>query len=139
MKFVQGIHIDNHPADQPEGTYRDARNVIVDHQRGAISNELGFKITDQLPEGYYPVGRVALPDSRIVLFLANGSGGSEIGVIEKNGNYKSFVNDTRLNFSLRHPITAIARLVPKRFTSEDIEVPVEQEFIDEAVILEDVE
>lgn len=113
MKFFKGLHKDNHPLDQPEGTYRDARNIVINEQRGAVSNEEGNKFTTSLPAGYRPIGKVNVPDGRIILFLSNGEGGSEIGELGIGGGYRTLKNDPRLNFSLDFPIQAVVRLAPE--------------------------
>lgn len=135
MKFVNGLHTDNHPADQPEGTYRDARNVIINEKRGAISNEPGIVSTSLLPEDYHPIGHVVLPDNRIIVFSATQDGRSEIGVIQIDGNYETLVNDPRLNFSLDHPIHAVARLGLQRELSQQYSMPVEVSTSEEPIVI----
>lgn len=137
MKFFKGLHIDNHPADQPEGTYRDARNIVINEQRGAVANEPGNESTSLFPFGYLPIGRVTLPDDRVVVFLATEGGGSEIGIIQKNGKYETLANDPRLNFSLEHPIDAVARLAPQRFLSQQFSTPNEVEFTESDMLVGD--
>ena len=113
MKFFKGLHRDHHPADQPEGTYRDARNIVLNEQRGAVSNEEGNKFTSSLPAGYHVIGKVNIPDGRIILFSANSAGGSEIGELNSGGGYRTLLNDSRLNFNLDFPIQAVVRLAPE--------------------------
>ena len=121
MKFFKGLHRDNHPADQPEGTYRDARNIVLNEQRGAVSNEEGNEFTSSLPAGYHPIGKVNVPDGRIVLFLSNGIGGSEIGELGISGKYRTLLNDPQLNFSLDYPVQATIRMIPERIQSSQVE------------------
>ena len=45
-RLTKGMHRDTHPSDQPEGTWRYARNAIINRVDGAISNERG---TDEGP------------------------------------------------------------------------------------------
>lgn len=42
-RFIKGLVKDTSPADQPQGTWRFARNVIVNKVDGAVSNEGGNK------------------------------------------------------------------------------------------------
>jgi hypothetical protein len=107
MKFLKGLHSDNHPSVQPEGTYRSARNLVLSDE---IINEPGNQSTSFLTGGYKPIGHVVLPNNRIIVFSASPGGGSEIGVIWSDGKYYRLVNDPRLNFSPDHPIDAIAKL-----------------------------
>ena len=136
MKIFKGLHRDNHPSDQPEGTYRNARNIVVSRRRGAISNEEGTTDTSYLPEGYSQIGRIPLPDGRIVVFSADGSGGSEVGIIEKDDKYYTLANDPRFNFSLQYPIEGIARIAPRRIQSQQYPEP---ETLDQSDILTFVE
>ena len=40
-RFTKGLNRDVHPSDQPEGTWRYAKNAYVNRIDGAISNEFG--------------------------------------------------------------------------------------------------
>ena len=87
-RFTKGLNRDVHPSDQPEGTWRYAKNAYVNRIDGAISNEFGtvplakvgrFKssIGDNLQEngyivsGYKVVGTIEITDDRIVIFSIN--------------------------------------------------------------------
>lgn len=41
MKDLKGMYVDCHPADQPQGTYRYAKNVIINREFGKITSERG--------------------------------------------------------------------------------------------------
>jgi hypothetical protein len=126
MFFFKGLHKDQHPSEQPEGTYRDGRNLLIKRDLGAVTNEPG---TDQyilFPEGYQPIGRALIPDGRIIVFLADGAGGSEIGVIHPDQVYETLANDDRLDFRLDRPIHATVRreFSVSQFGSQTSEVSV---------------
>lgn len=41
MKDIKGMYLDCHPKDQPSGSYRYAKNVIVNREIGMIQSEIG--------------------------------------------------------------------------------------------------
>lgn len=70
----KGLFLDCNPIDQPEGTWRDARNVLVTKIKGAFTNEDGTSIisipdviVNSVPLSsyiniqYYPFGNIVLP------------------------------------------------------------------------------
>lgn len=134
MKFFKGLHTDNHPIDQPEGTYRDAYNIVIQEQMGVVYNEPGITSTSLLPAGFMPIGSTILPDGRIVVFLASDAGESEIGIIQTDGVYETLVNDDRLNFSLDHPIDATVRMAVQTVTSQQFDSAVEVELEDHITV-----
>ena len=128
-RFTKGLSKDTAPADQPPGTFRFARNVIINKVDGAISNEGGNKIVTkigrslgsfQVADGYTVIGAIEITDDRIVLFSVNkfvvmdptigtgekheDYGRSEIGVYQE-GDYK-----TVLNLKLEYEDTVIPNI-----------------------------
>lgn len=98
--------------DQPEGSIRFALNAVSTTQEGShkrISNELSNEQCQALPAGSFPVGNVYTRDNSQVVFLKGIE--SEIGIIDKNCNYKVIVRDNCLNFNKCNPVDAIYRLV----------------------------
>jgi len=67
MRFQNGIHQDQHESRQPEGTYRDAYNMILDDERGALRNEQGTSQITSISTNYKIVGSTMLSDGRTVL------------------------------------------------------------------------
>ena len=70
-RFTKGLSKDTAPADQPPGTFRFARNVIINKVDGAISNEGGNKIvtkigrslgSNQVADGYTVIGAIEITD-----------------------------------------------------------------------------
>jgi hypothetical protein len=114
-RFTKGLSKDTAPADQPPGTFRFARNVIINKVDGAISNEGGNKAVhkigrytgSEIADGYTVIGAIEITDDRIVLFSVNkfvifdpttgageeheDYGRSEIGVYQE-GDYKTVLN-----------------------------------------------
>ena len=108
-RFLKGLFKDTGYIDQPEGTWRHARNMVINMTDGAISNEGGTEMSGHL--GVAPntgaqndkvIGAVEVNDDRTILFVTNiadsmsGTGKpprSEIGLWE-NGVYYPVFNPT---------------------------------------------
>tara|TARA_R110002012_G_scaffold24825_2_gene82505 strand:+ start:1292 stop:8206 length:6915 start_codon:yes stop_codon:yes gene_type:complete len=127
-RFTKGLAKDTSPADQPPGTFRFARNTIINKVDGAISNEGGNKAVHKIgrhtgsgiADGYTVIGAIEITDDRIVLFSVNrfvifdpttgageeheDYGRSEIGVYQE-GDYK-----TVLNLRLEYDDTALPNI-----------------------------
>ena len=43
MKYSKGLQLDTTPVDQPEGSWRYARNATMNKKAGGISNEGGVE------------------------------------------------------------------------------------------------
>ena len=116
-RFIKGLHRDTHPADQPEGTWRYARNAIVNRVDGAISNERGTLAGPLvgLATGYKVIGSIETTNDEVVLFSVNRYswetsstdafgvttyttvqsehyGRSEVGIVKSNGYYLTVLN-----------------------------------------------
>lgn len=110
LRFIRGLFKDTSPIDQPMGTYRYAKNAVINDTSGAISNEPGNKIVSSLPPGSVVIGTIPITDNRIVIFLKYGVQ-SEVGIYGFE-NYETVLRlpaapntDTDLNFSPEHPIS----------------------------------
>lgn len=80
LKFLKGMIKDTGRMDQPDGTYRDALNLIVDDQKLNVGNEYGTdaigELTCLIPrwDGLVetckltPIGQIALLDDTIIIF-----------------------------------------------------------------------
>ena len=135
MKFIKGLNKDAAPVDQPQGTYRYAKNVTIDESPGAISNEVGnraaafFKTTNERV-----IGSIVLTDddvvfftheagtpgfSRIYLFDSSQIGGNPLLLIlqtQDGGVATSSItglqNDVDLKFSIEYPIEGTYKIDP---------------------------
>tara|TARA_R110000765_G_scaffold327719_1_gene418793 strand:- start:1632 stop:7790 length:6159 start_codon:yes stop_codon:yes gene_type:complete len=107
-RFIKGLFKDTSPIDQPEGSWRFARNMVLNETDGAVSNEggtelsgyLGDKTVDVLYNGVGDwtlkvVGKIEVDADRVILFSADEKEqntdnttvhSSEIGIWE-NGLY----------------------------------------------------
>ena len=99
MKRLQGIHTDSQPIDQPKGTYRDAKNILLTKKLGSISTEEGTE-SDQdatgIPSGYEILGDTLVHDGRHIIFITDGTD-SEVGIFDGD-SYSDILDDQDLNF-----------------------------------------
>ena len=82
MKFLRGLFQDTRPLDQPEGTYRDARNIVLSEELGAIVNEKGVNLLTAFPISTTAIHEHLLLNDTIVFFLVTAGGGDEIGIYD---------------------------------------------------------
>ena len=121
-RFVKGLFKDTAQIDQPAGSWRYAKNSIINDKKGSISNEGGTDIAGNL--GLDPVtgsfkdkviGKIEADDDRIVLFVLDVvstiTPRSEIGIYTVSDGYTILYNpsptnfpDQDLNFQESHPI-----------------------------------
>ena len=99
MKLVKGLHSDNSEIDQPEGTYRDAQNMLLNKYPGTLATEEGNEsIVSQIPANIRLLGDTFIYDGTIILFMTDGTD-SIIAEFDSNtGSYQEILNDSRLAF-----------------------------------------
>tara|TARA_R110000737_G_scaffold82198_1_gene114527 strand:+ start:2860 stop:7473 length:4614 start_codon:yes stop_codon:yes gene_type:complete len=106
MKRIKGLNKDTSPIDQPAGTYRYAKNCIIDVTKMCIKTEDGDK--EILDEGGLLVGFVVLDNDSIVLFSVKDTE-SIIGVWDGLA-YSEIFSDAacveKLNFDVHFSIEA---------------------------------
>mgnify|MGYP003111352906 FL=1 len=79
-KYIKGMSKDTGHLDQPEGTWRYARNVQIHPITGVVSNEHGMKALpapskpnivnlNVLNEGAVVIGAIEITDDRVILFI----------------------------------------------------------------------
>ena len=90
-KLGKGLNRDANPVDQPEGTWRYAKNAVIKRDLGGISNEEGTDLgydnptvplisPKALPNGYRAVGKIEVSSEIHIIFSYKESGSSsEIG------------------------------------------------------------
>ena len=122
-KFLKGLFKDTAHIDQPEGSWRYAKNAILNETKGAISNEGGSIEAGFLPQSTYTViGVVEVDDDRVIIFSYNSNGTySEIGIWQ-SGVYSTLYTDSflintlsvrGLDFSTHHLIEGTYNINPK--------------------------
>ncbi|HAH23874.1 MAG TPA: hypothetical protein DCL77_08965 [Prolixibacteraceae bacterium] len=97
MKPTRSLFLDCLPEDQPEGTYRRARNIV--HDRNAKKNEPGMSVLRDL--GFYTLHQQAIDDGCYILLGTTTSGssvGSRIGVLDSAGVFTLKLKTDLLNF-----------------------------------------
>lgn len=113
--------------DQPDGTYRDALNAVIDPTKIAISNEYGTKLLVDIKtaqnRAVNPVGQIALPNDDFIIFGVESSL-SYITYVDTKVNSYQFLLITPgnpgllqpelgdLNFDLNHTIHGEFRISP---------------------------
>lgn len=98
--FNIGLNKDLHSKNYKEGHYTFQLNGINNSSEGdltAITNERGNELCGVFPEGYIPIGSIRIEDNE-VFFLKGPS--SEIGILDKDCNYTTIINEECLNFNL---------------------------------------
>jgi hypothetical protein len=130
-KFNKGLNRDTDPLDQPEGSYRYAKNVVIEPNSGSIQFERGTgnavslagaynpdTSTVALTTGYNIVGTIVLQDDTVVMFSVypnsttyTSPGTSEVGLYDPTtSTYTTVYNDYaqpldgQLNFRKEYPI-----------------------------------
>jgi hypothetical protein len=109
-KFGKGLNRDSNPIDQPEGTWRYAKNAVVKKELGGISNESGTSLSATGPTAYTFIGKIEISSDFVILFSVENtnSSGSEIGIFQ-NGAYTTLLKlipssnptkDLDLNFNM---------------------------------------
>lgn len=109
-KRLKGMFMDCAEIDQPENTYRMAKNIVDSNTIGAKENEDGFLELPITPP--YTVHGVIPIESDFVVFGTNGVA-CEIGLIAKTGvstyGYTAVYNNPDLNFDNQKPIKGTYR------------------------------
>ena len=94
-RFLKGLFKDTSHLDQPEGTWRHARNMLLNKTEGSVSNEGGNKLAGFLEGGSSKtgnqestvVGKIEVNNDKIILFVTTQvtttTYESEIGMWEK--------------------------------------------------------
>jgi hypothetical protein len=104
MPFPRGVFTDSPESNQPEGSYRYARNIIDSNVLGVKENEDGFLGVGTLAP-YTVIGIVPVEEA-FVVFSTNDFD-CEIGLVERVGttlNYSQVYNDPSLKFKTTAPI-----------------------------------
>lgn len=91
----KGLHKDNSPQDQPEGTHRFGLNAIRETDQGDenfMSNEESNEECAVFPEGYIPIGKEYMTNGETAIMLCKEDDSlSEIGIVDDECNYVTHV------------------------------------------------
>ena len=66
MKLDKGLYKDTHAIDQIDGSYPNARNILINKIQGAVTNELGFDKVHTLTRKI--IGSIPITDDEIIIF-----------------------------------------------------------------------
>lgn len=103
-KFEKGLFTDCSETDQPDGTYRFAKNIIDSNIRGVKENEDGFISFGEITP-YTIIGVITVGQDWVVFSTDNTN--SEIGKVTRTTGlltYTTVYNDPLLNFNTGFPI-----------------------------------
>lgn len=110
---VNNLHTDSSYVDQPENTTRFVLNGVdetLQGDRNFVTNEESNEQRYEITDGYIPLEEVSVSNEEIVIFsVASDESSSEIGIIDRNDNYKVLVNFD-LGFKITQQIRATYRL-----------------------------
>ena len=127
LKFLKGMFKDTGRSDQPDETYRDALNAVLDPTKAAVSNEYGTKLLVNMLTSQNriinPVGQIALPNDDFIVFGLHGQQSYIIYVDTKINDYQFLLITPGnpgllqpelgdLNFDLNHTISGEFRISP---------------------------
>jgi len=102
MNLDKGLFRDCAPGDQPDGTWREAKNILADKLRDTLQSEPGFVDIDSQNTNYQLCGSIPIDNDRLVIFQCaknktDGSG-SQISILDSKGNYTTVLRHNELNF-----------------------------------------
>ena len=128
-RFIKGLFKDTAHIDQPESSWRYAKNAVINNKKGSISNEGGTELAGHLGGAPYTgaikdkvLGKIEVSDDRVILFVKDVvtllNPRSEIGIWE-NGVYTIIYNPNvastglDLNFQEDWPIEGTFKIDSK--------------------------
>ena len=124
-KYVKGLNKDAAPIDQPEGSYRYAKNVLSNETAGAISNEPGTSVINQvLDNNELVIGSIETTEDKVVLYtvdsdtnrsriyLYDATIDSMTVVLQTTSGNVIAGNDVDLKFDKRYPIEGTYKIDP---------------------------
>lgn len=107
----KGLYLDCNEINQPKGTWRDAKNILTNKKKAAITSNEGTNITaDNFPFSLAkPIGTTVFPDGSYVVYSDGINGGKDrIGIVETDNNYTDLIVSNLLGFSANFPIRSSA-------------------------------
>lgn len=107
MKLKGGYRTDERYVDIPDGSWVDARNILLQKGFASISNENG-NIVSTLLDGQLINGVIPIDRDEIIIFSV-GSNYSQIGILDNTGVYTTIIHDSQnlFKFSILNPIEGV--------------------------------
>ena len=120
-RFLKGLFKDTAHIDQPEGTWRYARNAIANDKKGSISNEGGNEIQGSLPDSEsIVVGIIEITNDKAIIFYLDKFSHSRIGKWESGVFQNVYVPNITLHgdkvdlkFNINFPIEGTFNINPE--------------------------
>jgi hypothetical protein len=123
-KYIKGLNKDTAPIDQPEGSYRYAKNMLSNETAGAISNEPGNRIIKQLfGADELVIGSIETTEDQVILYTVDSNGDSTIyiynatedtltSILQTTSGATPGGNDFDLKFNKQYPIEGTYKIDP---------------------------
>jgi len=106
-KYIKGLNKDTAPVDQPEGSYRYAKNMLSNETAGALSNEPGnVSVNSAIATGHRVIGSIEVTDDTVVLFTTNNQDDHHIYIYTASTDTVNLVLRTEPAINPAHPINA---------------------------------
>jgi len=106
-KYIKGLNKDTAPVDQPEGSYRYAKNMLSNETAGALSNEPGnISVNSAIANGHKVIGSIEVTDDTVVLFTTDNSDVHHIYIYAASTDSVNLVLRTEPVINPAHPINA---------------------------------
>lgn len=101
---VNKMWLDGKPNQNPLGTTRANRNIIVNKELGSIINEEGNLKVGTYGDNKKVIGVIVLDNNDFIVFTKRAENSSEIGYVDKNLIYTLLISNGQLDFSVNRPI-----------------------------------
>ena len=123
-RFLKGLFKDMSHIDQPEGTWRYAKNAIINEKKGVISNEGGTELAGDIVSSagltVKVIGIIEVANDKAIIFFLNNQGHSSIGKWE-DGVFQTIYapeiiahgDKVDLKFNINFPIEGTFNINPK--------------------------
>lgn len=100
---INGMWTDGSPLNNPKGTSRNNKNIVLTESLGSVTNEKGFSIYCTNYLNKKNIGKIELLNDEFILFSITDDLSSEIGIVI-NGVYSKILKHEDLNFNINTPI-----------------------------------
>ena len=98
MKPIKGIVTDVEPFEQPDGSYRYAKNVLINHKLGSITNEKGTSvIQNSFGTGTIIIGQLHYNQHIIYLFVKDDTTSKIIKFDSSINSFTTVINSSLLD------------------------------------------
>ena len=107
MKPIKGIVTDVEPFEQPDGSYRYAKNVLINHKLGSITNEKGTSVVaNTFGDDTIIIGQLHYNQHIIYLFVKDDTTSKIIKFDSSINSFTTVINSSLLAFNSDYPIIA---------------------------------